>query len=153
YRVIVGDAGVKLAAQDADLAAESRAKTGEISTASKAVQPHVPVGMKLDAFIALPETADIAAQIEAQARNVDALRQAGALRARPDLSEFTIPALPDDYADLLARTIDDVAEDAEQRLSEHLAAHDMTASGGNWIADGLGHAGDTCPFCGQAIRE
>src|SRR5690606_17032202 len=41
----------------------------------------------------------------------------------------------------------------EQRLSEHLAAHDMTASGGNWIADGLGHAGDTCPFCGQAIRE
>src|SRR5690606_29561859 len=44
YRVIVGDAGVKLAAQDADLAAESRAKTGEISTASKAVQPHVPVG-------------------------------------------------------------------------------------------------------------
>ncbi|SMG52576.1 AAA family ATPase [Paracoccus sp. J56] len=153
YRVIVGDAGVKLAAQDADLAAESRAKTGEISTASKAVQPHVPVGMKLDAFIALPETADIAAQIEAQARNVDALRQAGALRARPALSEFTIPALPEDFVDLLARTIDDVAQDAEQRLSEHLAAHGMTASGGNWIADGLGHADDTCPFCGQDIRE
>jgi len=75
YRVIVGDAGVKLAAQDADLAAESRAKTGEISTAGKAVQPQVPAGMKLDAFIALPEIADIAVQIEAQARSVDALRQ------------------------------------------------------------------------------
>lgn len=152
YRVIVGDAGVKLAAQDADLAAESRAKTGEISTAGKAVQPHVPAVMKLDAFIALPETADIAAQIEAQARSVDALRQAGALRARPALSEFAIPALPADFTGLLARTIDDIAQDAEQRLSAHLAAHGMTASGGNWIADGLGHAADTCPFCGQDIQ-
>lgn len=152
YRVIVGDAGVKLAAQDAELAAESRTKTGEISTAGKAVQPHVPAGMKLDAFIALPETADIAVQIEAQARSVDALRQAGALRARPALSEFAIPALPDDFTGLLARTIDDIAQDAEQRLSAHLAAHGMTASGGNWIADGLGHAEDTCPFCGQDIQ-
>jgi len=152
YRVIVGDAGVKLAAQDADLAADSRAKTGEISTAGKAVQPHVPAGMKLDAFIALPETADIAAQIEAQARSVDALRQARVLRARPALSEFAIPALPADFTGLLARTIDNIAQDAEQRLSAHLAAHGMTASGGNWIADGLGHAVDTCPFCGQDIR-
>ncbi len=152
YRVIVGDAGAKLAAQDADLAAESRAKTGEISTAGKAVQPHVPAGMKLDAFIALPETADIAAQIEAQTRSVNALRQAGVLRARGPLSEFAIPALPADFTGLLARTIDDIAQDAEQRLSAHLAAHGMTASGGNWIADGLGHAVDTCPFCGQYIR-
>lgn len=152
YRVIVGDAGVRLAAQDADLAAESRAKTGEISTASKAVQPHVPAGMKLDAFIALPEAADIAVQIEAQARSVDALRQASALRARPALTEFAIPGLPADFAGLLGRTIDDIAQDAEQRLSAHLAAHGMTASGGNWIADGLSHAADTCPFCGQDIR-
>lgn len=152
YRVIVGDAGVKLAAQDADLAAESRAKTGEISTAGKGVQPHVPAGMKLNAFIALPETPDIAVQIEAQARTVDALRQAGALRARPALSEFAIPALPEDFTGLLARTIDDIAQDAEQQLSAHLAAHGMTASGGNWIADGLGHADDTCPFCGQDVR-
>ncbi len=151
YRVIVGDAGVKLAAQDADLAAESRAKTGEISNAGKAIQPHVPAGMKLEAFIALPETPDIAALIETQERSVDALRQAGAIRARAVLSEFTVPALPDDFTDLLASTIDDIAQDAEQRLSVHLAAHGMAASGGNWIAEGLGHAADTCPFCGQDI--
>jgi wobble nucleotide-excising tRNase len=152
YRVIVGDVGVKLAAQDADLTAESRAKAGEISAASKAVQPHVPAGMQLDAFIDLPEAADIAVQIEAQARNVDALRQAGALRARPALSEFAIPALPEGSIDLLARTIEDIAQEAEQRLSVHLTAHGMAASGGNWIADGLGHAVDTCPFCGQGIQ-
>ena len=152
YRVIVGDDGVTLAAQDADLAAESRAKTGEVSTAGKAIQPHVPAGMKLDAFIALAETGEIAAQIEAQARIMDALRQAEALRARPALSEFAIPALPEDVTSLLARTINDIAQDAEQRLSAHLAAHNMAASGGNWIVNVLGHADDTCPFCGQDIQ-
>jgi len=152
YRVIVGDAGVRLAAQDADIAAESRAKTGEISAASKAIQPHVPTGMKLDAFIALPETADIAALIEAQARSVEALRQAEALRTRPALAVFAIPALPADFGDLLTRTIEDIAQDAEHRLTAHLAAHGMAPSGGNWIADGLDHADDTCPFCGQDIR-
>lgn len=153
YRVIIGDAGVTLAAQDAELAAESRAKTGEISTAGKAVQPHVPTGMKLDAFIALPQMPDIAVQIEAQTRSVEALRQAGALRARPGLSEFAIPVMPEDFSSLLTRTIDDIAQDAEQQLSAHLIAHRMSGSGGNWIADGLGHADDTCPFCGQDIRS
>jgi len=152
YRVIVGDAGVKLAAEDARLAAESRAKTGEITTAGKAVQPHVPAGMKLDAFITLPETPDIAELIQAQAQSVEALRQAGALRARPALSEFRIPALPAEFTGLLARTIDDIAQDAEQLLSAHLAGHGMTARGGKWISDGLGYADDTCPFCGQDIQ-
>lgn len=152
YRVIVGDAGVKLAEQDADSAANSRTKTGEISNAGKAIQPHVPAGMKLDAFIALPETPDIAVQIETQERSVNALRQAGALRARPAFSEFAIPALPGDFADLLSRTIDDIAQDAEQKLSAHLAAHGMSASVGNWVAEGLGYAADTCPFCGQTIQ-
>jgi wobble nucleotide-excising tRNase len=151
YRVIVGDAGVKLAAQDAGLAAESRAKTSEISNAAKAIQSHVPSGMKLETFIALPETPDIAALIEAQGRSVDSLRQAGALRARAALSEYSVPTLPRDFIGLLARTIDDIAQDAEQRLSAHLAAHGMAARGGNWIADGLSHVADTCPFCGQDI--
>jgi surface antigen len=47
YRVIIGDVGVKLSAQDTELASESRAKTSEISAAGKAVQPYVPAGMKL----------------------------------------------------------------------------------------------------------
>ena len=63
YRVIVGDHGVKLAEEDAALAQESRAKTVEITTAARAVQPHLPAGMKLEGFIALPEAADIDAQI------------------------------------------------------------------------------------------
>src|SRR5260370_15015700 len=63
YRVIVGDQGVKLAEQDADLATRSRAMTGDISDAARAVQAHLPVGMRIDAFIALPSADDIKTQI------------------------------------------------------------------------------------------
>jgi wobble nucleotide-excising tRNase len=153
YRVIIGDDGVKLAEEDAKLAADSRAKTGEISTAAKAIQPHVPAGAKLETFLALPATADIDTQITEQERTVAAIRQAGAIKDRAALSEFVPPILPDGFAGLLSRTIDDIAQDAEKRLAEHLAAHGMTADGNAWIARGINHTGnDKCPFCGQDIR-
>jgi wobble nucleotide-excising tRNase len=153
YRVIIGEDGVRLAEQDAKLAADSRTKTGEITAAARAIQPHVPAGMKLEAFVALPAMADIDAQIAEQERSVAAIRRAGAIKDRAVLSEFALPVLPDGFAALLSRTIDDIAQDAERLLAEHLAAHGMAADGGNWIAEGVNHAGkDTCPFCGQDIR-
>lgn len=152
YRVIIGEAGVKLAEEEADVAAASRAKTSEISATGKAIQAHAPAGMKLKSFIDLPDTADIETRIEAQEGSVAALRQADALRARPTLTEYVFPALPDEFTALLGRTIDDIAGDAERRLLAHLDAHGMAAKGGNWIAAGLVHASDTCPYCGQDIR-
>lgn len=152
YRVIVGEDGVKLATQDAELAAASRTKTGEIGTIGKAIQPHMPADMKLDTFLALPIVDDIDAQIAEGKRNVDAVHQAGAIQKHLLLSEFAVPALPEGFSNLLYRTIDDIAQDAEQQLSDHLAAHGMIAGGGNWIATGFEHAADTCPFCGQYIR-
>jgi wobble nucleotide-excising tRNase len=63
YRVIIGDDGVRLAEEDARLAGESRAKTSEMSAAARAIQPHVPAGMQLNAFIVLSAVADIDAKI------------------------------------------------------------------------------------------
>lgn len=115
------------------------------------MQHHVPTGIKLDAFLALPADPDIDGQITAQTQAVNAVRQAGAIRDRAALSEFSAPAFPKGFAELLSRTIDDIAEDAERQLNEHLVAHSLTG-GGNWIAQGIAHAGDACPFCGQDIR-
>jgi wobble nucleotide-excising tRNase len=153
YRVIIGDDGVRLAEEDSDLAASSRAKTGEITAAAKAIQSHVPTGMKLEAFLALPVVADIDDQIAIQERIVDANRQAAAIRDRAALSEIPAPALSTGLANVLARTIDDIAQEAEQLVTSHLTAHGMVDGGGNWLAEGLDHADQgTCPFCGQDIE-
>src|SRR6267142_380912 len=101
YRVIVGDKGVKLAELDSDLATRSRAMTGEISAAAKAVQTHVPAGMKVDAFVALPPADDIDTLIANQAKSVDAARQADAISERKPLSEFDLPDPPADFVAVL----------------------------------------------------
>ena len=153
YRVIIGDAGVKLAAEDDELSTASRAKTGEIRTAAIAIKPHIPVGIELPDFLALPELSDIVVQVESQTRDVEAMRQAGAIQERAPLSELVLPALPVNFESLLARTIDHIAHDAEKKLTEHLSAHGMTADGRNWIKSGLDQAKESCPFCGQDIKD
>jgi wobble nucleotide-excising tRNase len=153
YRVIIGEKGVALADQDAELAAESREKTGEITAAQRAIQPHIPRGMTLDAFVALPQEAEIDRLIAEQERTLEGVREAGRIKTRAPLSEFPVPQLPVDLTGLLGRSIDNIGKDAERRLEEHLKAHGMPAGGGSWIADGIEYAaGDNCPYCGQDIK-
>jgi wobble nucleotide-excising tRNase len=151
YRVIIGDHGVKLAEQEADLAQRSRSKTTEITTAARAVQAHVPAGMKMDAFAALPSAENVDTLISEQEKRVETARQASVIKDRKALSEFSLPDLPARFEQVLGTTIDDVAADAEAKLTTHIAEHGMADGGGNWIAEGLEHARDTCPFCGQEI--
>ncbi|HCK84813.1 MAG TPA: hypothetical protein DHW63_09950 [Hyphomonadaceae bacterium] len=151
YRVIIGDVGARLAKEDDELAAASRAKTGEITTATRALQPHVPTGMTIDDFLALDNLEDIDEPIADQERQLETARQTGAIRDRAALTKFALPAVPEDLADLLGHTIDDVAEDAERLLAEHLSAHKMEGSS-KWIGDRVDGLCDDCPFCGQDIR-
>ena len=70
------------------------------------------------------------------------------MAAQASLSEIVLPDLPD-IAGLLARTLDDIAEDAEAQVTAHLATH--PAPGEAWLATGAAHADQACPFCGQNI--
>jgi wobble nucleotide-excising tRNase len=152
YRVILGEEGARLAEKDTRLAAESRAKTTEITTAEKSIQQHIPVGMQLEDFLSLPFISDIDEQIATQKRVVEASQQAADILARNGLIEIQIPRLPVDFLDLLSRTLEDVGREAEQIIADHLVAHGMT-QGGDWVAAGLGYVNHgTCPFCGQEIE-
>lgn len=150
YRVIIGQDGVRLAEEDSRLARESRAKTGEITAAARVVEAHIPGGMTIERFLALPDDPDIDTKIISQKRALEAVRQASQIQARPALSEITFPVLPDGFSALLAQTIDDVTESAEQELAAQLAAHHMLADGESWIAQGMAYIhDDKCPFCGR----
>lgn len=54
YRVIASKEGVTLALEEERLAEAIRSKNGDIRTAEKAVQSHVPTGMNLEEFVELP---------------------------------------------------------------------------------------------------
>jgi wobble nucleotide-excising tRNase len=150
YRVILGLEGVALADEEARLAAESRGRTGELGTAEKVIKPYLPTGMSVEQFLALAEDQNIDTKITDQDRTVEAVRQASEIRIRSGLSEIALPAFPETFAAQLSRTLENISDDAEKQIAEHLAAHRMTETGGAWIAEGIEHAdNDTCPFCGQ----
>lgn len=150
YHVIIGAEGVRLAEEDTRLSGESRSKTREITATAGMILPRVPAGMTIESFLAQPADPEIAARIAEQQGTVSAVRQAELIKQRPAISEIAIPSLEGKFLELLRRTIDDIAKDAEARLNAHLAMHGMEAEDGIWIARGLKHANrDTCPFCGQ----
>ena len=153
YRVIIGQDGVQLAKEDARLASDSRAKTSEITASAKVIETHCPAWMPMSQYLALPVDPDINAKLVEQERAIGAIRQAEQVAARGALSEIAQPTPPDDFTNILARTIDDVAADTEQKLADHIAAHSMGAAGKEWLAEGAAHADSgTCPFCGQDIH-
>lgn len=152
YRVIVGKAGVALAKEIEDLDTASRAKATEIKEKAAPIQVHIPKGMTLDAFLALKEDATIDEKIAAKARELEAVRQADQIKSRALLTELALSVLPAGFQELLARSVEGVAEDAGQRVANQIQAHAMHARGETWLSEGLRYAeGDTCPFCGQTL--
>lgn len=152
YRVIIGAEGIHLSEKECQLAADGRAKTGEISAIAKLIQPHIPPGMSFEQFLKTPASSDIDSRISEQTRILEAIRQAAQIQIRPLPSEITLPIIPA-FASLLEKTGDEVAEGAEQQLAAHLAAQEMGDDGEKWVAAGMSHIErGTCPFCGQNIN-
>ena len=154
YRVIIGEAGVRLAREEFDVSKRSREMTREITAVEDRISPFVPTGMPLKTFIGLRADPKIAKRIKKQKRNLRAHERAQEVLERAPLSELGLPSLPKRLRELLARTVDDIANDAEARLQRHVAIHRMGRDGRNWIAKGVQYAtGEDCPFCGQDIEE
>jgi wobble nucleotide-excising tRNase len=155
YRIIVGREGVALAEQEMVLADESRRTQADLTAAERALDAVVPQAVRprnvrRDEFIALPAEIELDEKLRKQSRHLESLRQAAALRARPQLALLPVPDVPHNIAELLASTTENVDAAAETRLREHLARHDMQENGERWIADALPHINhDECPFCGR----
>lgn len=150
YRVIIGQEGVALAEREAALGALTRSMTGEITNVARVIQQHVPQGMTLAQFMALPADPDIAARIAAQEQTVAAIREAQQIAGKGGLTELPVAAAPD-LAPVLRSTVEGLAVDAEARIAEHLRHHPIE-SGQEWLARGTTPASDSCPYCGQDIR-
>jgi wobble nucleotide-excising tRNase len=151
YGVIVGKPGAELARRIDELDNASREKSTDIREKRAAVQA-LAQGLTPEAFMALPADPAIDATILAKEGELAAVRQADQIRARAPLAALALPALPDGIPALLARTLDGVSADAERRVREQIATHEMHRRGQGWLSEGLGFIrGDSCPFCGQGL--
>jgi wobble nucleotide-excising tRNase len=151
YRVIIGARGVALAARITEIDALVRSKNEEIRPGRAGLQRHIPPGMTAEQFFALPADAAIDEKILLKEQELQAAQQAGQLQQRPGLENITLPLFDPRFAQLLAKTLPDIAADAERRVTAHIAAHRMEPRGEPWLTEGLGYAADSCPFCGRAL--
>ena len=154
YRVIIGDAGVQLASEESNRVKKGRKKMAEVRAVANEIRARVPQGMAFEEFMSLPVDPEIDTKIDDQEQTLRTLRDAQQISTLSALTAFDLPRLPDGFRELLAKTIDDIAEDAETRLAEHVSFHRMGTAARKWIAEGLQHGNDaSCPFCGQDIRN
>lgn len=154
YRVIIGAEGVAMATRFKELEEKIRNKNSVIRVKHNEIQQHAASAMSVEAFIALPEDPEIDANILVKEQELQAAVQAEELRRKADLRKLEVPVFPDAFEELLGKTIESVAEDAERRVGEHVARHQMQQRGEPWINEGLGYLiDDTCPFCNQNISN
>ena len=153
YRVIIGAQGVALAGRINELDELVRSKNAEIRDNRADLQKHIPLGLTVEAFIALPVDGDIDAKIEAKEQELQAVQRAAQLQQRAVLTAVTVPVFPAAFAQLLAKTFANVSADAERRVAEHIARHRMQARGEAWLTEGLRYVvDDKCPFCSQGLK-
>lgn len=153
YNVIIGKAGVDLAHEVSAIDAAIKVKNGEIKDKKSFLESRIPDGV-MDAkyFITLAKDDDIDSKVADQERDLQAVKQSARLQRGPELEQMNIPAFPDEFLPILAKTIEGVEADAERQITTHIEAHSMQERGKTWLSEGCTYIhDDNCPFCGQGL--
>lgn len=154
YSVIIGARGVAFASRLTEIEKQIREKNSAIRDNQTQVQQYLAQGMSVEEFIGLPKDIDIKAKISLKEHELRAAHQAAQLQQKSSPTVLKLPEFPAAFAELLGKTLEDIAKDAERRVGEHIAKHLMGEHGESWINEGLGFVVDeSCPFCDQDISN
>lgn len=148
----LGDAAVAAQTQFNTQSELSRAKAGEVRLAELALVPHRGK-IQLDEFIALEVDALVDEKISAVEETMRNAAQIDDILAAPLFKEFPsmVPIKMTGVVRILTSTLQDVHEDAERRVKEHIALH---SSDEGWIHQGVNLDNDkNCPYCGQSTAD
>jgi len=157
YRAIVGAQGVQLARQIEGLDGQIRDVSADLRIKKDAVTKHVPTGAALDDYLQWQPLADVETQIRQKTEELNnrqrATAKSGEIQAKGLFIKVQIPSLPSDFATVLAKQLTDIIADAEAKVRQQIARHQMEHQGEPWLSQGLGYVRDNrCPFCGQGVQ-
>lgn len=157
YRVIVGTEGVRLAREIEDLDRQIRDANADLRTKRDALSRHVPTGLTLEAYLQWQPVADVEEQIRRKTDELDARQRAAAkaseIQAKGLFVKVQLPSLPSDFSTVLAKQLTDIVADAEAKVRQQIAQHQMGPQGEPWLSQGVGYVRDgRCPFCGQGVQ-
>ena len=155
YELAIGAAAVEAKArleEASDDLGKSRRKTSELE--DKLAGRLAPLGANLAELEAtapiLATPAGLGAEKArlAQRQEGGGLASAPAFGAAPQYAPINFTVL----RQLLDKSVDALAKEAEQSVRAHVAAH-LDSAGENWLAQGVQYAGtgEECPYCAQSL--
>lgn len=156
YRVIIGAQGVQLAQQVDILDGQIRDSNADIRTKKDAVSKNIPQGDAIEQYLSWQPITDIETKIQKKTKEITtqerAIEKAGEIQSKSLFAKIQIPSLPSEFTTILSKQLTDIATDAETRVKEQIAQHQMGSLGESWLSQGLGYIrNDLCPFCGQDL--
>jgi wobble nucleotide-excising tRNase len=157
YRIIVGEAGVKLAEKVDALDVKVRDTSKDAKNKLDLLTAKLPAGTNLKTFEKVLADQGIKQKIAAkedELKNAElAAKKSSEIKTKGQLAELTLPTFLNNFESLLAEKLPALAEQAEKSLREHLANHTHNATE-TWLSEGLAYQkGESCPFCGQSTTD
>ncbi len=157
YHLIVGAQGVQLAKQIEGLDSEIREANADLRSRKDAVSKNIPTSITFEDYLQWRAIQDIDSQIKQKTDELTkrqlVLIKVGEIRSKNLFQKIYFPALPNDFTSILAKQLADVTADAEVKVRQQIAQHQMGHQGESWLAQGLTYVNsDNCPFCEQNIK-
>ncbi|MBI4237644.1 MAG: AAA family ATPase [Deltaproteobacteria bacterium] len=155
HELVLGARGVDLSRQLQQLVARIEQHNSALREKAAAIPDRVREGFPVDEFCALPELADVDAEIGAIERALAAAQDQDAVRTAPLFETLGLPAFDAEAIDrILQRDLPDLDAAAEARVRAHVAT--LRAGGEQWVSDGMqrlpqANGEGTCPFCAQHL--
>ena len=163
YGLVVGEKGVRLTREIIALDSEVSNVNATVKRTGQALQRAMTtLGLKLtvDQFCALEQSQDIDALIAAKVQEVARVSRVDEINRAALPEPIALPREPEQFRDTLTATIEGVAQDAYQRLRDHIDLHyikegvEAALSHEAWLEAGLAFSpDDPCPYCGQELRD
>ncbi len=152
YRFVIGEQGVVLAQHVDELDVQIREVNQELAGLRTDIERQIRSRLTVEDFLRLPKDERADASIAQQQREVEAIKRASEIAAKPELAPLGLPEVPlDQIGALLWKGLDQLCADAAERTRAHIEAC-MDAHGEAWIRQGLEYVrDDSCPFCGRSL--
>ncbi len=117
----------------------------------------MPTGISFDEYLSWQPLVDIEEQIRQKTEELNnrqrAAEKAGEIQAKGLFVKVELPSLPSDFSEVLSKQLTDIVADAERKVREQIARHQMEHQGETWLSQGLAYVkDDRCPFCGQGVQ-
>lgn len=155
YEFAIGSLAVDLRNEEKKLDTEIQ----EIDAKRKQLRDGISKNIEVDfeEFIKLPSVDELEKKIRETENQIKAAQSGDLIQKQQSLSKLDEVKIDFGfYGELLKRTIDDISDNAEKFVKQHIADH-MDLDGTdteNWLETGLHIIRDeNCPFCGQSLSE